>query len=45
MAWYHVMPSIAILFLPFLLILTIACSLSVAYCFPPSPSPIAISGF
>lgn len=33
MAWYHVMPSIAILFLPFLLILTIACSLSVAYLF------------
>jgi len=33
MAWFHVVPSLAILLLPLLLILTIACALGVAFLF------------
>jgi lipopolysaccharide transport system permease protein len=33
MAWFHVVPALTILLLPLLLILTIACSLGVAYLF------------
>ena len=33
MAWFHVIPSSAVILLPFLLILTIACALGVAYLF------------
>lgn len=33
MAWFHVVPAITILLLPLLLILTVACALSVAYLF------------
>ena len=33
MAWFHIVPSIAIVLLPFLLVLTICCALGAAYLF------------